>query len=101
MAAWGFKYQCVMTWHKNTGIVPYSWMYDTEHVLFGSRGGLKVAKRGQRLSFDEPVNGHSVKPAVFYDRVRNASPGPRLDMFPGVEHDGFEPWGLEASHRVD
>jgi len=100
LAAWGFNYQCVMTWNKNTGIVPYSWMYDTEHVLFGTRGKLKIAKRGQRLSFDEPVNGHSVKPSVFYDRVRSASPGRRLDMFPGVEHDGFEPWGLEASHRA-
>jgi N6-adenosine-specific RNA methylase IME4 len=99
LTAWGFKYQCVMTWNKNTGIVPYSWMYDTEHVLFGTRGNLKVAKRGMRLSFDEPVNGHSAKPAVFYDRVRNASPGRRLDMFPGVAHEGFEPWGLEASHR--
>jgi N6-adenosine-specific RNA methylase IME4 len=97
--AWGFKYQCVMTWNKNTGIVPYSWMYDTEHVLFGTRGNLKVSKKGQRLSFDEPVSGHSIKPAVFYDRVRNASPEPRLDMFPGVQHEGFTAWGLEASHR--
>jgi N6-adenosine-specific RNA methylase IME4 len=98
---WGFGYQCVMTWRKNVGITPYSWMYDTEHVLFGRRGNLQLTQLGLRLSFDAPVTGHSVKPDVFYDRVREASPGPRLDMFPGVAHDGFEPWGLEASHRVD
>jgi N6-adenosine-specific RNA methylase IME4 len=98
---WGFRYQCVMTWRKNVGITPYSWMYDTEHVLFGRRGNLPLQKLGLRLSFDAPVRGHSVKPDVFYDRVREASPAPRLDMFPGVEHDGFEPWGLEASHRGD
>lgn len=96
---WGFHYQCVMTWCKNVGITPYSWMYDTEHVLFATRGGLKLQRLGMRLSFEAPVQGHSIKPDIFYDRVREASPGPRLDMFPGVEHEGFQPWGLEASHR--
>lgn len=97
---WGFNYQCVMTWRKNVGITPFSWMYDTEHVLFGRRGNLKLERLGLRLSFEAPVQGHSIKPDVFYDRVREASPGPRIDMFPGVEHEGFEPWGLEATHRV-
>jgi N6-adenosine-specific RNA methylase IME4 len=92
---WGFKYQCLMTWNKNTGIVPYSWMYDTEHVLFATRGALKVARRGLRLSFDEPVAGHSIKPEVFYDRVRLASPGPRLDMFARQTREGFDTWGAE------
>lgn len=100
LESWGFSYQCVMTWRKNVGITPYSWMYDTEHVLFGRKGNLKLERLGMRLSFDAPTQGHSAKPDVFYDRVREASPGPRLDMFPGVEHDGFVPWGLEASHRA-
>jgi N6-adenosine-specific RNA methylase IME4 len=99
LTEWGFNYQCVMTWRKNVGITPFSWMYDTEHVLFGRRGNLKLERLGLRLSFEAAVNGHSVKPDVFYERVREASPGPRIDMFPGVEHEGFEPWGLEASHR--
>jgi N6-adenosine-specific RNA methylase IME4 len=94
---WGFRYQCQMTWNKNTGIVPFSWMYDTEHVLFATRGNLKIAKRGLRLSFDEPVEGHSVKPEVFYDRVRAASPGPRLEMFARRARSGFEPWGAEVA----
>lgn len=93
---WGFRYQCLMTWCKNTGMVPYSWMYDTEHVLFATRGGLRVLRRGLRLSFDEPVNGHSAKPDVFYDRVRQASPGPRLDMFARTRRDGFTTWGNEV-----
>jgi N6-adenosine-specific RNA methylase IME4 len=96
---WDFRYQCVMTWRKNIGMTPFSWMYDTEHVLFGRRGNLPLQQLGLRLSFDAPTSGHSVKPEVFYERVRQASPGPRLDMFPGVKHDDFEPWGLEATHR--
>ena len=98
-AAWGFRYQCLMTWNKHTGVVPFSWMYDTEHVIFATRGNLKVAKRGMRLSFDEPPvrDGHSTKPEVFYDRVRNASPEARLDMFARREHYGFDAWGSEAA----
>lgn len=99
MAEWGFRYQCVMTWRKNVGMTPFSWMYDTEHVLFGRIGNLPLERNGLRLSFDAPTTGHSIKPDAFYERVREASPGPRLDMFPGIAHPGFEPWGLEASHR--
>jgi N6-adenosine-specific RNA methylase IME4 len=96
--AWGFRYQCLMTWNKHTGVVPFSWMYDTEHVVFATRGNLKLAKRGMRLLFDEPPvrDGHSTKPEVFYDRVRNASPEARLDMFARRDHYGFDAWGAEA-----
>jgi N6-adenosine-specific RNA methylase IME4/predicted transcriptional regulator len=98
-AQWGFRYQCLMTWDKHTGVVPYSWMYNTEHVIFASRGNLKLAKRGLRLSFDEPPvrNGHSTKPEVFYDRVRAASPERRLEMFARRERAGFIAWGNEVS----
>lgn len=96
LKTWDFRYQCVMTWRKNVGITPYSWMYDTEHVLFGRRGDLPLSRLGLRLSFDASVNGHSVKPDVFYDRVREASPGPRLEMFARRTRDGFVSWGNEV-----
>ncbi len=97
MEQWGFRYQCMMTWRKNVGITPFSWMYDTEHVLFGRKGNLPLTQLGLRLSFDAPVQGHSVKPEVFYERVRAASPGPRIDMFARTEREGFEVWGNEVS----
>jgi N6-adenosine-specific RNA methylase IME4/DNA-binding XRE family transcriptional regulator len=43
---WGVKYQCVLTWVKPTGMTPFSWMYNTEHVLFGRIGNLDHEKRG-------------------------------------------------------
>lgn len=95
--AWGFNYQCVMTWRKNVGITPFSWMYDTEHVLFGRRGNLQLEQLGLRLSFEAPVVGHSVKPDVFYERVLAASPGPRVEMFSRAARDGFTPWGNEVA----
>jgi N6-adenosine-specific RNA methylase IME4 len=96
MAEWGFRYQCVMTWRKNVGITPFSWMYDTEHILFGRRGNLPLERLGLRLSFEAPVTGHSVKPDVFYERVRQASPANRLDMFARREREGFTVWGNEV-----
>lgn len=95
--AWGIRYQCVMTWAKNVGITPFSWMYDTEHVLFGRTGSLDLQQLGLRLSFTAPVTRHSAKPDVFYERVAAASPGPRLEMFARIPREGFEAWGNEVA----
>jgi N6-adenosine-specific RNA methylase IME4 len=94
--AWGFKYECLMTWIKNVGFTPFSWMRSTEHVLFCRRGKLELLKVGARLDFSAKVREHSRKPAVFYEVVRSVSPGPRLDVFSREAHDGFEEWGNEA-----
>lgn len=96
MEHWGFNYQCVMTWVKPTGMTPYSWMYNTELVLFGRMGNLQLERMGLKLSFEAPVIGHSIKPDVFYERVLQASPEPRLEMFSRRERDGFEAWGNEV-----
>jgi N6-adenosine-specific RNA methylase IME4 len=93
---WGYRYECLMTWRKNVGITPFSWMYDTEHVIFARCGNLSIQQLGLRLSFDAPACGHSVKPDVFFDeRVLLASPQPRLEMFARKYREGFEGWGNE------
>ena len=92
---WGVRYQCVLTWVKPTGITPYSWMYNTEHVLFGRIGSLQLERLGLKLAFEAPVIRHSEKPAVFYERVITASPGPRLEMFARQAREGFAVWGDE------
>jgi N6-adenosine-specific RNA methylase IME4 len=97
LEGWGVQYQCLMTWVKNVGPTPFSWMYDTEHVLFGRIGSLDVIEKGLRLSFQAPVTKHSAKPDAFYTKVIAASPGPRLEMFARQPHDGFEPWGDEVA----
>jgi len=93
---WGVRYQCVMTWVKNVGITPYSWMYSTEHVLFGRVGSLKLNQLGLRLDFPAPRTRHSEKPDIFYERVVQASPEPRLEMFARKERAGFIVWGNEV-----
>jgi N6-adenosine-specific RNA methylase IME4 len=97
---WGVNYQCVMTWVKNVGFTPFSWMYSTEHVLFGRVGSLDLLRNGLRLDFAAPVTGHSVKPSLFYARVADASPEPRLEMFAREVHPGFLPWGNQVADAV-
>lgn len=92
---WGFNYQCLMTWVKNVGMTPYSWMYSTEHVLFCRRGYLSLEKLGLRLDFQAKVREHSRKPEEFYELVRQVSPGPRLDVFSREVREGFEQLGNE------
>jgi N6-adenosine-specific RNA methylase IME4 len=93
---WGLRYQCTMTWVKPGGFTPFSWMYNTEHVLFARIGNLPLLRNGLKLSFEAPATGHSIKPDVFYQRVIEASPIPRIDMFARDTHEGFMPWGNEA-----
>ena len=90
------KYQCMLTWVKNVGFTPFSWMYSTEHVLFGRVGSLSLLKNGLRLDFAAKVREHSRKPDEFYELVRKASPEKRIDIFAREQRDGFDVWGLEA-----
>jgi len=94
---WGVNYQCLMTWVKNVGFTPFSWMYSTEHILFGRIGDLQLLKLGMRLDLTAKVREHSRKPDEFYDVVRQVSPEPRIDMFSREKRDGFEPWGNETT----
>ncbi len=98
--AWGFRYQCLLTWVKPTGMTPYSWMYNTEHVIFARQGGVALTRLGLKLAFDAPVVRHSEKPTTFYDLVRQASPGPRLAMFERKPREGFTVWGNEVTNGV-
>jgi N6-adenosine-specific RNA methylase IME4 len=93
---WGFRYQCLLTWVKNVGFTPFSWMYSTEHALFCRTGNLPLRALGKRLDFAAPVREHSRKPEAFYDLVRAVSPGPRLDIFSREHHAGFAQYGNEV-----
>ena len=93
---WGFRYQCLLTWVKNVGMTPFSWMYSTEHVLFCRRGSLDLLRKGLRLDFKAKVTRHSEKPEEFYELVRQASPEPRIEFFARKTHEGFTPWGNEV-----
>jgi len=98
LKAWGVKYQCVLTWVKNVGFTPFSFMYDTEHVLFGRHGPLKLLTNGERLSFHAKVTRHSRKPDEFFEKVCRVSPEPRINLFAREHRPSFVSWGNEVSN---
>lgn len=97
---WGFRYECLLTWIKPTGMAPYSFMRTTELVLFCRRGNLRLKRLGLPVHFEAPRIGHSVKPEAFFELVREVSPGPRIELFARQPHDGFTAWGNEVDERA-
>jgi N6-adenosine-specific RNA methylase IME4 len=95
--AWGVHYHCLLTWIKPSGMTPFSWMFNTEHVLFGYIGRFELLEMGRKVSFEAPATEHSEKPTVFYDLVRAVSPGHRLDLFARAGRMDFDGWGAEAT----
>lgn len=95
LEGWEAKYQCLLTWVKNVGFTPFSFMYSTEHCLFAHIGSLPLLQMGKRLDFSAKVREHSRKPNEFYDLVKSVSPEPRLDMFGREQREGFTVWGNE------
>jgi N6-adenosine-specific RNA methylase IME4 len=98
MAAWGFRYVTMLTWHK-LGAPGMGWYFrgDTEHVLFGVRGAAPIPP-ASRLSnhFAAHRQEHSAKPDRFYEMVERVSPGPYLEMFARRRRYGWDVWGNEA-----
>jgi N6-adenosine-specific RNA methylase IME4 len=98
MAAWGFRYVTMLTWHK-LGAPGMGWYFrgDTEHVLFGVRGAAPIPPE-RRLSnhFAASLQGHSRKPDRFYELVERVSPEPRLELFARRRRYGWDVWGDQA-----
>lgn len=97
---WEVNYECLLTWVKNVGFTPFSWMYSTEHSLFGRIGNLPLLKKGERLDFKAKVREHSRKPDEFYDKIKIVSPEPRLDLFSREKRSGFDQYGDEINKFV-
>lgn len=96
LEAWGFTYKTVLTWCKpSIGLGNY-FRNNTEHVLFGVRGGLHTRVDDVGTWFEAPKKKHSAKPEVFFDLVEQASPGPYLEMFARRRRMGWDVWGAEA-----
>jgi N6-adenosine-specific RNA methylase IME4/ParB-like chromosome segregation protein Spo0J len=96
---WGFRYVTALTWCKpSIGLGNY-FRGSTEHVLFGVRGSLPLLAQDIGTWFAAPrgPDGHSAKPAEFYDLARRASPGPRLEMFARRDRPGWAVWGAEVT----
>lgn len=93
--AWGFRYVTCITWVKpHFGLGNY-YRGQTEHLLFGVRGSLPLARHdvGTVFHADRGPDGHSSKPDAAYEMIERCSPGPYLDMFSRRQRPEWVTWG--------
>lgn len=98
LGSWNLNYRFTMVWHKPGGIQIHNYpQFNCEFVVVGTKGSpIFTDLKSFNVAFEADRQGHSVKPAEFYDVLRRVTASPRLDMFSRREIDGFETWGNEA-----
>ena len=97
LEAWGFRYATLLTWTKPQPVLSHYFLSRTEHVLFGVRGSLPLARRDAETHI---IGGrpkrHSTKPDAFYELVETCSLGPWIDLFARRSRPGWASWGAES-----
>lgn len=100
MDAWGFTYKSVFVWVKpQMGIGNY-WRVSHEFMLFGIRGNLPFASRGEMSWAAIPRTKHSAKPREIREKVMKVSPGPYLELFGRSEADGWTVFGNQINRTL-
>lgn len=99
---WGFKYHCMITWVKNTGITMRGIFRNSEFVVFAYNGKFTIPSKGKALRtvINAKTTGHSSKPFEFYEEIKSKTEEPRIDIFARKRHDGFEAWGDEVEPTI-
>ena len=99
---WCFKYHCLFTWYKNTGLTMKGIFRNSEFILFGYRGRFPFKNKGYalRTTFEGKTNGNSVKPNEFYEMIRAKTPEPRIDIFARKRHKGFDAYGDQVEPNI-
>lgn len=100
---WGFKYYCVFTWVKNSGLTIQGVCKNSEFVVYGYRGKFPIPFKGSAIhtAFHGKSGKHSEKPDKFYEMVRAKLPAPRIDIFARKRHYGFDAWGNQVEPEAN
>lgn len=100
MEAWGFEYKSCFVWVKpQMGIGNY-WRVSHEFLLFGVKGSLPFADRGQMSWRQWDRTRHSEKPYEMYQLIEKVSPGPYLELFARRQVEGWTSWGNEIERDL-
>jgi N6-adenosine-specific RNA methylase IME4 len=99
--AWGFEPWNIITWAK-PGLGTGRFQCNTESVLLcrkGSRHGNPFGMTGGTW-FNWPRHKHSRKPVEFYEKVKEVSPGPYLELFATQQYDDWTCWGHNLGQHL-
>lgn len=88
---WGFAFKTLVIWRKPRFSQGRYFRPRAEFVVFGTRGGLILARQDLPSDFEAPAGAHSEKPEAFYQLVRAASPPPYGEAFGRQERSDFTP----------
>lgn len=99
MEEWGFKYFCTITWNKRGGWTQNGFHKKTEFLLYGYRGTINIEQRGDAIPtyIEMAKGGHSSKPHMVREIIKNKTPEPRIELFAREKADGWNVWGNEAN----
>lgn len=82
MAAWGWTYKTMLTWHKVNGPgMGYWFRGHTEHILVGIRGQIKAFRSQRSNVIACKVGRHSAKPDHLYEIIEELCNPPYLELF--------------------
>ena len=95
LEAWGFTYRSCLTWAKNRMGLGYWLRGKTEHCLLATRGRPEWTNKTMSTLLEADIKGDSAKPVRFYQKIREFTPEPRIDIFARNSHYGFDGWGDE------
>jgi N6-adenosine-specific RNA methylase IME4 len=107
---WGFKYHCLITWDKGSGMVVHGFERRTEFVVYAYKCPMTVKHNGRSFDtlvreipdlFEERKNVHSRKPISFIRAVEAKTEAPRLEMFARYKRAGWDVWGNEVVSDID
>jgi len=91
---WGFKYYCLISWDKISGLTHQGFFRVTEFILVGYKGKLTNAinQKGKAIPclFREHKGKHSEKPKKFDDIIRRSTLEPRIDIFARKKKLGYD-----------
>lgn len=96
---WGFRYVCMMVWHKPGGFQPFGLpQYNCEFVIYARHGTPSFTEtKAFPVCFDAPRKEHSRKPDYFYELVARVTDGKRIDVFSREAREGFAQFGNETA----